>query len=368
MNDTARNRRSFLFPKPKRPGAPVGALTQGKIDAQQLHGIGKKEYGNLTCVRRDAMASTFEVMFWEMDRRGSVPLCCKALDVIDNAESQLTVYRETSEVSRLNATAHERPVEVSENLYDLIERSQVLWEETEGAFDITAGPLLKIWGIHTRQDRVPGQEEIETTMQRVGMQHVRLHPDTKAVSFDRPGVELNFGSNGTGYALDCAVGLLREEGMPLAYVQGGQSSHYGMGTPPWDTGWRVAVTSPDDDSLNLAELRLSNLGMATSGIRETTVEIDGSQRHHIVDPRTGTMATGAIGATVVCQSAEKSDALATAFSILGVERTREYCQTHPGVGALLVPGEGGEGAPTRTGAPGDSIVLGLFETDSEILV
>lgn len=356
-------RRSFLIPKPKREKqlATFNFLARGRYQTHQHFQTGIDAYGHLVSVRRKAMATKFEIMFSELDERATVSLCMDALSVIDDVESQLTVYRDTSEVSRLNATAYQHPVEVSSNLYELIERSRRIWEETDGAFDITSGPLLRLWGIHDRNHRIPSESEIENVMQCVGMQHIRLYPETHAISLDRPGMELNFGSNGKGYAVDCAVGFLREEGVPVAYVQGGGSSHYGMGAPEWDTGWRIDIADPLRGERNIGTLTLCNLGMATSGVKSMRHDTEGLRYRHIVDPRTGRLAEGLLGATVVTPRAEEADALATAFTILGVERGREYCQTHPNVGMLLVRAGGSEPKSDTEDAELETVVLGVLD-------
>ena len=175
MNDSAKSRRSFLFPKPKRQPAPKAhnLLAQSRHDAHKRHNTGMDLGGTLICARRDAMATKFEVNFPDLDPRGCVALASRALNIIDRAEDQLTVYRENSEVSRLNATAHDGPIQVSRNLYDLIERSKRIWDETGGAFDITAGRLVKVWGIHSREYRVPSDDEIDAALQTIGYSKAR---------------------------------------------------------------------------------------------------------------------------------------------------------------------------------------------------
>lgn len=363
MSNPKSTRRSFFIPKPKREKsvATFNFLARGRYETHKHFQTGIEAYGQLVSVRRKAMATKFEIMFSELDERATVSLCTDALNVVNDVESQLTVYRDTSEVSRLNASAYDRPVEVSPNLYELIDRSRRLWEETGGAFDITSGPLLRMWGIHDRNHRIPPESEIAEVMQRVGMQYIRLHPETRAISFDRPGMELNFGSNGKGYAVDCAVGFLREQGLPLAYIQGGGSSHYGMGAPEWDSGWRIDIVDPLVGDRNIGTLTLCNLGMATSGIKSMRHDAEGLRHRHIVDPRTGRFAEGLLGTTVVSPRAEEADALATAFTILGVERAREYCQTHPNVGMMLVKAGGCEPTSDTEDAELETVVLGVLD-------
>src|SRR5262249_53099032 len=144
-----------------------------------------------------------------------------ALDLIDRLEDQLTVFRDKSEVSRLNRLAPLGWVPVERGLFELLLTAARLSEETAGAFDVTAGPLIKAWGFYRRQGRVPAEDELREALGRVGMRYVRLDPNRGAVRYDRPGMEVNFGAIGKGYALDRVKELLRDEwGMRSGLLHG----------------------------------------------------------------------------------------------------------------------------------------------------
>src|SRR5207253_2492780 len=132
-----------------------------------------------------------------------------ALDEIDRLEAQLTVYRDSSEVSRLNLLAPATDVPLEKGLFDLLALSARISEETQGAFDITAGALIKAWGFYRGPRRAPEEEERRQALTRVGMRHVRLDAKKQTAHFLRPGLEINLGSIGKGYGLDCAVESLR---------------------------------------------------------------------------------------------------------------------------------------------------------------
>src|SRR5262249_19567172 len=150
---------------------------------------------------RRAMATTFEIIapFGTPDVQRMAEA---VLDRVDALEDQLTVYREDSEVSRLNRLAFHSPVAVEENLSDLLILSQELHRQTEGAFDIAVGALIKAWGFYRRAGRVPEPAELAALRERIGMQHLVLDGETKSVAFVHPGIEINLGSIGKGFALD----------------------------------------------------------------------------------------------------------------------------------------------------------------------
>src|SRR5438876_955540 len=167
------------------------------------------EISLLRCARL-AMATVFEVLlpYGPADAQAAAE---DALGLIDRLEAQLTVYRPASEVSRLNRLAAMAPVPVESGLFDLLTISARLSEETGGAFDITAGPLIKAWGFYRRQGRVPEPDELAEALGSVGMTHVELNSERRSVRFRRRGMEINLGSIGKGYALDRAAVRLWDE-------------------------------------------------------------------------------------------------------------------------------------------------------------
>src|SRR5262249_11136482 len=154
----------------------------------------------------------------------------------------------------------------------------------------------------------------------------------------RPGLEINLGSIGKGYALDRVAELLRTEWeIGSALLHGGRSSVYAMGTEPGDSrGWVIGVRHAWDPERRLAKGRLRNRGLATSAATFQHLEYQGRKLGHILDPRTGWPAEGIASATVIAPTAAEADALSTAFFVLGIEGARRYCETHPDIGALLL--------------------------------
>src|SRR5205085_8733305 len=208
---------------------------------------------------RRAMATTFEVLlpFGAPDAHLAA---LAALDEIDRLEDQLTVYRETSEVSRLNTRAARHPVPVEKGLFDLLVLAKRLHEATEGAFDVAVGALIKTWGFYRRRGRVPSEAERAAVRERIGMQHVHLDPERLTVSYARSGLEINLGSIGKGYAIDRAAARLRGESRVRdALLHGGHSSILAMGSEaPARVGWVVGLLDPEHPGRRLALIRLHN--------------------------------------------------------------------------------------------------------------
>jgi len=286
---------------------------------------------------RRAMATQFEVILPWGTPRAEIA-ASDALDLIDRIESQLTVYRSTSEISRLNRIAAQAPVPVESGLFGLLQLCHRLADSTGGTFDITAGPLIKAWGFFQRAGRVPTDDELSAARAVVGMDHLALDAEQNSVRFDRLGVEINLGSIGKGYALDRAAELLCERWMiSSALLDGGSSSLLSIGSPADDPrGWEIGLKHPWQ-SRRLARLRLRHRALATSGATHQHFAYNDRKLGHVLDPRTGRPAEGVALAAAIAPAAAQADALATAFFVLGVDGTEQFCAEHPEVSALILP-------------------------------
>src|SRR4051794_34111836 len=338
----------------RRAGKALSRPTSAFDEGSPGYGSGQ----DLLRASRPAMGSYFEVRLGA-NTPGGVALAEGALDLIDTLEGQLTVYRDDSEVSQINATAHLGPVEVEPGLFALLERAVAIGRETRGAYDVSAGALSAAWGFTRGPRRVPDPEALAEARARTGQHHLRLDPGGKTVAFDRPGIVINLGSIGKGYAIDRAVDLIRDHWWPTsALVHGGRSSLFALGSPPGRFGgrWEGALRNLFDPGTPLGVLYLRNRGMGTSGTAFQRFEAGGKIYGHILDPRTGTPAAGPASVTVLAPTAAEADALSTAFYLLGVEGAAAYVAEHPEIGAIVVE-DGPEEAPPRI------VTLGLGDDD-----
>lgn len=294
----------------------------------------------LVKIERWAMACNFAVFLNAGQHPHAAELAVEALDLLEHLEEQMSVYRENSQISLVNRLAAEKSVPVEPPLFGLLERATELWRETDGAFDITAGPLSKVWGFYRRQGELPDRAKLEQAMASVGTQWLELDKDDLSVRFLRPGLELNLGAIGKGYALDRCAEILLAGGVNDFLVHGGLSSALARGTRARGAaeraGWSAGVRHALRADRRLAELRLEDRGLGTSGSGTQFFHHKGNRYGHILDPRTGQPALGVLSATAIAPSAADADALATAFYVMGLEKTGQYCERHPEVAALLV--------------------------------
>jgi thiamine biosynthesis lipoprotein len=284
------------------------------------------------------MATEFEVAL-PLGTHDATAAAESALDLIDALETQLTVYQDESEICRLNQRACLEAVPVEADLFGLLQLARQLTAETEGAFDLTAGAIIKAWGFHRGPRRVPEPGELAEARSRVGMRHVRLDDERRTARFYRSGLEINLGSIGKGYALDRAAALLRNEwGISCGLLHGGHSSVYAMGTEPGNArGWAVGLSHPWQPERRMAVLHLRDRALGTSASTYRNLEYNGRKLGHILDPRSGWPAEGIASASAIAPTAAEADALATAFFILGVEKSRAYCESRSDIGAVLLP-------------------------------
>ncbi|MGH9936734.1 MAG: FAD:protein FMN transferase, partial [Blastocatellia bacterium] len=309
------------------------------------------EDGYWVRVHRRAMACRFEVTLPIEDRAG-VSVARQALDEVDRLEQQLTIFRESSEVSFINRQAAASPAHVEESLFSLLLLCRELCRETGGAFDITSGPLSRCWGFLRRHGRIPGPDEIEKAKALVGGDNLLFDCESRTIRFARPGVEINLGSIGKGYALDRIVAMMGERDALLSAgsssiraIGGGDNGRNGH---DGHDGWTVGVRHPRDKERRLAVVRLRDAALSTSGGEEQFFEYGGKRYGHIIDPRSGMPADATASVTVIAPSAAIADALATAFYVGGPELAEAYCGAHPGVLVLML--ESGAERPILFGA------------------
>jgi thiamine biosynthesis lipoprotein len=299
------------------------------------------------------MACRFEITLATEDA-ALLPAARTALDQIDRLEDELSVFRETSTIAKVNRCAASEPVIVARHLIDLLAACQRVHQETGGAFDITTTPLSRCWGFMRREGRLPHPDAIEAARASVGFDAVHVSCDEESVRFGRPGIELNLGAIGKGYALDRASAGLRHSSVAHALLSAGRSSLLALGGR--GDGWRVDLVSPLMSGRTIAGLWLRNAAVGTSGAGEQFVIADGCRYGHVIDPRTGWPATGVLSATVVASDAATADALSTAFLVGGIDLAERYCVEHRDVLALITPDDGSERPVAFGGHPGARLV------------
>jgi len=294
-------------------------------------------------LRRSALGSTFELIL-DGDRDSATlnDMAEEAFEEVQRLEAQLTAFRDASEVSWINRSGYPGPVPVEPGLFDLLGVAKWVHQETAGAFDVTVGPLVRCWGFHERQGHVPSDRALEEARGRVGMQHVELDGERRALRFTRPGIEINLGAIGKGYVVDRVADMLEGWGIHSALIQTGGSSVCALGAPPVEPrGWRLGVRPGGDGGERLGVVTLKDRCISTSGDFRQHFIADGRRYGHILDPRSGRPVSGVRAATCIGKSATLCDALSTAFAVMGPAGTRRYCASHDESAVLLVEADGG---------------------------
>ncbi len=310
-------------------------------------------------VSRRAMACEFEVCFPAGRCEKGTQYALQALDLVETLEEQLSYFRPSSQTSQINRSAALTPVEVESWLFDLLQLTERLNKETAGAYDITSAPLWEAWGFARRAGQIPSDSQLAEARSLVGGQLVQLDAAGRTVRFLKPGVRINLGSIGKGYALDICDQRLLALGMNDFLLHGGQSSVLGHGAfhrsdapirpsepispekqgnskHPNEGLWEIGIPHPRQPGRRLGTVRLDNRALGTSSGQFQSFRHRGRRFGHILDPRTGWPAEGVLSTTVVAPTAALADALSTAFYVMGPAPAAAYCQAHPEIGMVMV--------------------------------
>jgi len=250
----------------------------------------------------------------------------RAFDQFRKVDALMSIHRVDSELAKVNQQAGSAPVKISAELFGALEESILIWRHSHGAFDITIAPLTQLWGFVWKQHRFPNETEIQAARAKVGAQFVQLDADASTVRFTAPGVSLDLGGIGKGYAVDRAIEELQRSGIKAAMVKAGGDLRV-FGTPPGQRGWEVQIEDPGK-AKNRLSLVLREGALSTSGSYENYFMHEGKRYSHILDPRTGWPIEGVVSCTVIAPTCIESDAWATAYFVLGPQKAASFRFPH----------------------------------------
>lgn len=304
---------------------------------------------------RNAMATRFEVVLHGGNAPSLRAAGEAALDEVERLENQLSLYRPQSEIAQLNARAARGPVRVSPEVFALLLQARELSLATQGAFDITIGPLVRCWGFMGGQGRMPSETEVAAALERTGMHRVQFDPREREVRFEREGVMIDLGAIGKGFAVERAALWLREAGVESAIIHGGTSTICAIGHPPERDCWPVAIdlalewqrrfglsetqaaapVPPELRERKPLVVRLRDSSLSVSAASGRQFQHGGNTYGHVLDPRTGRPAGGAWLSAVELPSATETDALSTALLTGGLEGWERIIRLRQGMKALV---------------------------------
>jgi thiamine biosynthesis lipoprotein len=259
-----------------------------------------------------------------------------AFDRVRDLDRILSDYRADSELTEVTRTAVGRAVAVSEDLFVVLQKSQELAEATGGAFDVTQGPVIRLWREARKTARVPAAAALHEAAARSGFRKLHLQADRRTVMLDMAGMTLDLGAIGKGYAASEAVEVLTALGVHSALVAVSGDLAF-SNAPPGQRGWRINIHSEDTTTTAIpSTLELTNLAVSTAGSSEQHVVIDGRRYSHIIDPSSRMGLQDDLTVTVVARHGLDADGLDTAVSVLGVRRGLALIESRPAVAALII--------------------------------
>jgi len=275
----------------------------------------------------EAMATTFEVIIVHEDERYARQAAIAAFDEVDRLERELSRFIEISDVARINGLPANQPLQLGLDMFECLKIAARIYAETNGAFDITIGSLLKCWRNDDGTPRNPSPKEIDLARLHTGTNLLQLDEADHTVRLSASPVQIDLGGIGKGYAVDRVAELLRDWSIDVALISGGYSSVLALDAPPGKKGWPLTLTNPAGRKEILARPFLQKGALSGSGVQKGG---------HIIDPRTIQPAGGRRAAWSSALDAATADALSTAFMIMGLDEIEKYCSLHPNTLAMVI--------------------------------
>jgi thiamine biosynthesis lipoprotein len=294
------------------------------------------------------MGVEFEIVLYAHGQQQADAAFERAFARIAALDRTMSDYDPVSELSRLSETstvppgtgspnppATAQPIKLTDDLWKVLEYSQALSRKSDGAFDVTVGPLTKLWRRARRQNELPSPERLAEARAAVGYELLQLDSIAHTAQLKRANMRLDLGGIAKGFAADEALAELKRAGISRALVRASGDIAAGE-APPGEEGWRIGIAPLDPDDPPIKFVRLANRAISTSGDSRQHLVIDGRRYSHIIDPRTGQSVSGRSSVSVIAPTAMQSDALATAVSVLGPEKGARLIDQFPDVALYMI--------------------------------
>ncbi|MWV44236.1 FAD:protein FMN transferase [Paenibacillus sp. HJL G12] len=258
--------------------------------------------------------------------------------LLENMDHALSRTLEGSEVYRINQAAGNEAVQVSQDTFDVVKKALEYAAASGGLYDPTIGPLVSLWNIGNEGAHVPSKPELDEAISLIGYKDVLMNPQERSIKLTRPGMALDLGGIGKGYAADRVADYLRAQQVDSAIVNLGGSSIIAMGSKPGGHSWNIGLQDPDQSrGTSLGNVQIINKTIDSSGVYERFFVENGVKYHHILDPRTGYPShSGLKSVTIISDTATDADALSTAVFMMGLDGGLKYIEEQPGVEAFFI--------------------------------
>jgi thiamine biosynthesis lipoprotein ApbE len=328
-------------------GKRTGNLASMKrVKFGDTSGTGQKQELKLFKKAALSMGTLFEITAYVSDKYKAEKAFSDVFKELNRLDYLMSNYKDDSELSKINKNAASEPTDCDKELAYILEQSLQYSDITDGAFDITIGPLMKKWGFFKKQGQIPDKGEIESILQSVSYKNINIeetvkksllkNPATaKTVFFKNTGTEIDLGGIGKGYAVDKATRVLKQNGINAALINFA-GNIYTYGTPPGKNSWVIGLQHPRRSEGLLGTFEIKNKAVSTSGDYEKFFTINGKRYSHIIDPRTGNPVKGIVSVTIVTDSATRADALSTGVFVLGLEKGMNLVEKLSDVEGIII--------------------------------
>lgn len=260
-----------------------------------------------------------------------------AFTCIRDIDNKMSPELPSSYVVKINEAAGKNYVKVDEDTFYVIKEGIKYGDMTNGMFDISIGPLVKLWGIGTEHARVPSKEEIENALKLIDYKKIEVNDTKKEVKLSSEGMMMDLGGIAKGYAADAVKDVLKSDGISSAIINLG-GNVYAMGSKPDGSEWRIGIQDPFSSRGNyVAIVKVKDKSVVTSGNYERYFEVNGKRYHHIFDLTTGYPSdNGIVSATIVSDRSIDGDALSTSVFVLGIDKGLKLVESLDGIEAIII--------------------------------
>ena len=273
----------------------------------------------------EAMATTFEILISHPDKSYAGQAARAAFAELDRLELELSRFVENSDIVRINNAPANQPVKVSPETLECLTRCIEISTQTNGAFDITVGPLFDCWLDEDKNLLSPTQDQIDQAKKHVGCNLIKPNPSDFTFTLTDSDVKIDLGGFAKGYSVEKMAQLLKDWDINSAFISASSSSIFALDPPPDKKGWPVTITSLSTDK-QLELLHLANQALSGSAL---------TQGPHIIDPRTAKPVSDKLAAWSLTKDPATADALSTAFMVMSPDEIKTYCSNHPDTSAVI---------------------------------
>lgn len=286
------------------------------------------------------MGTIVEVTISGSDREKSMDDMDAALREIERLDKLLGNYDQSGDIGLLNEAGYPGGVQVSKEVFSLLERARLISKETAGAFDITVGGLMRLWSFE-KSHSVPEDQSLDLALNGVGWEKMILDEENNRIILDHPRTNIDLGGIGKGYAVDAAYRILRDRGVEAGIINAGGDLRVWGENPIRSGPWVIGIQHPRKPDELLGVMKLTDTALVTSGDYEKNFMIEDKLYHHILDPVTGYPTEGIQSVTVAAGTVEKADAYATALMVMGPKKAERFMAGIPGTEYIIVDSNGG---------------------------